>query len=286
MVDWNSPTESTDYKDVLDELRARDEALATMNFDSDSNIHTNSIRYNTTSKLLQSYNGSSWDNWSGYNPIQDGSLLFFTATGSSNAFVGSTTPSFTPVEGSFVWMKANHTSTGNVTLNLNGEGATDVKTPADRQIAPGQIQNGERYLLLRASSSWILVTSHKSPISYTPAYGANGSMTYTSVTIRNAKYLFTGDDEVLLWCSMNGTTGGTASTGLYFDLPVDAASSSNAIIIGQAIIRDATSGAHVQARCQIGSDSTICEIFKSDSSNWGIGANRSFFVTILYPRGD
>jgi hypothetical protein len=64
-MDWNSPGLTTPYTTVLSDLRARDVSAAIwFEGSSDTNIPTNSKRFNGTSKKLEKWNGSAWvDLW-------------------------------------------------------------------------------------------------------------------------------------------------------------------------------------------------------------------------------
>lgn len=61
MADWNTPILTTDYDDVLSYLKDRDADVAKM-FASGSptNIPTDAIKWNSTSKKFEKWNGSSW----------------------------------------------------------------------------------------------------------------------------------------------------------------------------------------------------------------------------------
>ena len=58
---WNNPTNSTTYTDVLTNLRDELAALGKMDFTGDTNIPTGFIRYSTTNFYFEKYNGSTWD---------------------------------------------------------------------------------------------------------------------------------------------------------------------------------------------------------------------------------
>lgn len=61
-VNWNNPINTTDYNDVLANLRARDEALGKMDFTSNTNLPVGFMRFDDTHNGLQRWNGSTWDN--------------------------------------------------------------------------------------------------------------------------------------------------------------------------------------------------------------------------------
>lgn len=62
MTDWDEPTNSTAYTDVLDELEARDLSNAKMNYSAgpDSNLVSGMIGFDGTNNYFEKYNGSSW----------------------------------------------------------------------------------------------------------------------------------------------------------------------------------------------------------------------------------
>ncbi|RLB61667.1 MAG: hypothetical protein DRH08_13575 [Deltaproteobacteria bacterium] len=61
-VDWLTPVIGTLFEDVLTFLRERDENVAKMNFDADSNVPTGYIRSNTVSDdQLERFNGATYD---------------------------------------------------------------------------------------------------------------------------------------------------------------------------------------------------------------------------------
>lgn len=60
-ANWNNPTTSSQFADVLTELKNRDLSLANLDYTGDSNLPTGAKRYYTTTKRLQSWNGSTWD---------------------------------------------------------------------------------------------------------------------------------------------------------------------------------------------------------------------------------
>jgi hypothetical protein len=62
---WSLPTNTTLYSDVLARLKERDDDLARgldpINSSTPTNIITNAIRWNTTNKRWEKYNGTSWN---------------------------------------------------------------------------------------------------------------------------------------------------------------------------------------------------------------------------------
>jgi hypothetical protein len=62
MTDFNTPTNSSLYTAVLTALNGKISSCAKMDFSSDTNIPTGTVRYDSTNKILDSWNGSSWVN--------------------------------------------------------------------------------------------------------------------------------------------------------------------------------------------------------------------------------
>lgn len=108
-------------------------------------------------------------------------------------------------------------------------------------------------------------------LSWTPAYAASGSMTYTSVSTDFAKYKVS-NQRVLIEHRSIGTTGGTGSNEIYATLPFESANSANTPPIGGALI--APAGALVFGGAYI-KNATPDQIvyMRYDYGNWGLGAN-------------
>jgi hypothetical protein len=109
---------------------------------------------------------------------------------------------------------------------------------------------------------------------YTPTYSASGSMTYTAVTTNRARFKI-NSREVLVDIRTDGTTGGTASFGLRFTLPVTAVGSYDS----PAVTNDA--GGNLAGSIQDVS-TTVAECRRFDSSNYGLGASRTIKGNLIY----
>jgi hypothetical protein len=113
---------------------------------------------------------------------------------------------------------------------------------------------------------------------WAPTYAASGSMTYTTVTTTRARYIQIGKTVVGTLIA-TGTTGGTASRGITFILPVTAASTSG--LPGCAIVSE-DSGTTILAGTLLFSSTTELQIQKYDSSNFGLGSGRRVQVQFCY----
>jgi len=113
---------------------------------------------------------------------------------------------------------------------------------------------------------------------WTPTYSANGSMTFTSVTTHIARYCQIGK-IVFFQIEARGTTGGTASDGLEFTLPITNKNTLDSDIAGGCIVVD---GVYLSGLFYlVGGGSTI-RVKKYDNSNYSLGANRGLVVQAFY----
>lgn len=60
MVDWTNPALTQVWADFVDAIKNRDISLAKMNFSSDSNIPTDTIRWNSSTNRFEKWDGASW----------------------------------------------------------------------------------------------------------------------------------------------------------------------------------------------------------------------------------
>lgn len=60
MTDFNTPTNSSLYTDVLTQLNAKIASVAKMDYTGDTNLPTGTIRHDSSTLKLQKWNGSSW----------------------------------------------------------------------------------------------------------------------------------------------------------------------------------------------------------------------------------
>ena len=131
------------------------------------------------------------------------------------------------------------------------------------------------------SSQWIYNNvSQQTTIAWadwSPSYGASGSMTYNPVTTHTARYIQLGK-VVFFFLRASGTTGGTASTSIYFDLPINV-NSSQSISVGDCKLID---GSNLSGFTYWVNGSSVVYVEKYDRSNWGIGAGREICVTGCY----
>lgn len=113
--------------------------------------------------------------------------------------------------------------------------------------------------------------------SWTPTYGATGSMTYTSVTTISAAYIQIGK-LVLFKLICSGTTGGTASYAITFTVPVTRSTADYAALAGGWGYDSATCGVCIDG----GNSTTVARVLRYNFANWGLGASRQIGCMGIY----
>lgn len=115
--------------------------------------------------------------------------------------------------------------------------------------------------------------------SWSPSYGASGSMTFGTVTTHRARYRYDlSSNTVSGHIHATGTTGGTASTDLTFTLPINAAAST--IVSGGAC--GFTGGTRVCAFYSNVSGAGTVTVSRYDLGNWALAANTGFSLSFFY----
>ncbi len=114
--------------------------------------------------------------------------------------------------------------------------------------------------------------------SYTPTYGANGSMTYTSVTTTISRFRISGK-KCELQIRAVGTIGGTPSTNITITPPVNSANVYSSL--AGACIYDGGSP-RCTARVLFDNSASLISIGKYDGSTYTAGAGRDIFVNGSY----
>jgi hypothetical protein len=113
---------------------------------------------------------------------------------------------------------------------------------------------------------------------YTPTYGGTGSLTFTSVTTQEATYAIKGTAIHLILGAV-GTTGGTASSGIRFTIPLAISTPRYFYCSGAKVSDSGAKGAFVQNEVLGGLSLTV---YKYDVSNFGLGAAREIACAVTY----
>ena len=111
-------------------------------------------------------------------------------------------------------------------------------------------------------------------ITWTPTYGASGSMTFGTVTTNKAVYR-REDNIVWIYLQADGTTGGIASTDITFTLPVTAIATHGCFNSNVVDVLNLGGFAKLTS-------TTVCSVRRYDIGVWGIGAGRIIQVSGFY----
>jgi hypothetical protein len=117
---------------------------------------------------------------------------------------------------------------------------------------------------------------------WTPTYGGLGSMTFTSVKTDVARFWIIGSTLYHV-IDATGTTGGTASNGLTYTVPVPINDSLFSPYNTAANGSVFDSGAKQGWAQRDASQTSYLYVCKYDSSNWGIGTSKRFLLQGFYP---
>lgn len=115
--------------------------------------------------------------------------------------------------------------------------------------------------------------------SWSPSYGAGGSMTFTSVTTNLARYHEVGK-MVSCYVAFRGTTGGTASNYLTFTLPFTSYTSTDGQWCAGVVINSGS--ANGVGLLYIPSGSSTAQLYRNDQVNYTLGANTYGLLNFTY----
>lgn len=195
-------------------------------------------------------------------------------SGSGNAYVATLSPALLAYDnGTIVTFTANHSNTGNATINVNGLGAKSLYTAQATNIGSGQILSGHSYSFVysTAQGAFLLIESISDSgawTSYTPTITPAGSMTYTSSSIVYAKYKRLAGNLTFVQISFTGTVGGTPDA--YFNVTLPSGfNMANSAVSGSVTLID--NGAGAAGLVTYSTASTI-NIYRYNSANYTAGA--------------
>lgn len=236
-------------------------------------------------KFADNLLNSIWTSADVQTAIKNGAFIWAgVATGSSNAFAVTSTPSVTELyTGLTVAFISNQDVTGTPTLSIGGTTAKSLYaglTPtalASKSIASGDLVVCIYDATIGGSTGGWRVISPYTPVlpSWSPSVSASGSMGVSSWSTVIANYHRQGK-KVSLSLAGSFTTTGSASTDIVVTLPITGAVANDQVFACHIYDTGLLAGiAYV-------SSSTQMTIRKPDSSNWGIAASKAIKVAGHY----
>jgi hypothetical protein len=236
--------------------------------------------YTVTSATTFTKNaGTNWMNLGSTALAAKATDLFVYAIGETGASAGikfgySRIP-YAMTMGDFVNTSTNEKYIAGNWTNFN---STDIVRNIGRFRT--QLSAGAGYTWSIASSLVISCPTYETDwLIYQPAYSAEGSMTWSTVTTSYAKYIIQGK-QLHAVIGASGTTGGSASITLICTLPFNAAlSAGNPMGLGAPMDGGNPLGGSLLI---VGGTPDQIYIRKYDNSNFGLGASRGIRADAIY----
>lgn len=143
-------------------------------------------------------------------------------------------------------------------------------------ITDSEITDSRVFIQMKSSESDVDWTD------FTPlSYGGTGSMTFTGVTVNTCKYMRVGRKVTVVY-DLTGTSGGTGSFNLWFELPVDIRPNADGVYsVGAGKFADQTVTSTGKGG-RVSIDATKIYTSKYDTSNWGLAAGQNIAGVITY----
>lgn len=231
-------------------------------------------------------NATARNNYAAVGQVQDGDFIWLGTTGgTATAQTASASPAITAYKaGQKFRMKigAGLGSTGSTntthTLNVNSLGAQQILEPSGQSPTLGAwvaaaimevIYDGTYFFITNNPGGWL---------TYSPTLSASGSMTVSSVTTYNARFIKQNKLVSLIY-NFQFTLGGTANNWIYLAPPIEIASSG----VGRTTI-----GASYDTQWRPGlvSFNTATQIGQAQDTSgtptWGLGSGRYISAYLVY----
>lgn len=295
-ANWNNPTNTSTYSDVLTQLKARDLSCLKQDPTSDSNTPDGAIR-----QRISFCNGAvschpvseiqpfEYKHSSGWLPVVANEFWkdSITVGGTANAITITTSPAVTVGGPLDIIFKASSTNTGATTLALNGIriSATDIRVNKNGSSASsltgGEIRTGNYYHVKYDSANSIWILSNPSPtiswLTWTVSgTSVTGGGTWTSLANTNS-YREEPDGTVKMKLKILGTITGAVNR---FEVPLPVNTSYS--VEQTSGIYCYQNGALVGCYVNIEPSTDKMYVSKYDNSNFTAGANGGFVIDASY----
>jgi hypothetical protein len=224
------------------------------------NLRTTNVSFNNVADAIDGSFGRSWGG---------------TTTGSSTAFACTASPAWTALTtGEEIAILPHTANTGASTLNVNSLGTINIFYMGFALVG-GEMRSGTISILRYDGTRFNLLNHAGGWATWTPTYGATGSMTYTTVSTNVGNYQRHGT-MIIFNLTATGTTGGTAANTITFTPPVNLSGSTPGF--GGYV---ADGGGEIGATAFFSAPGTV-NVKKYDASNFGLGASRQISISGFY----
>ncbi len=134
-------------------------------------------------------NASSRTEYASFGQLQDGVGFYYNTTGSSNAYVITTSPATTVyTEGQSFYIKPNFTNTGAATLNLNGLGAKALTKQGAVALVSGDVISGVIYSVSYDGTRFQITTASLPAVINATTLNVSGSSSLQNLNATTATF--------------------------------------------------------------------------------------------------
>jgi len=215
MADWNNPTNSSTYTNVLTNLKDTLASLAKQDYGADTNLIVASLRFNQTTKARERWSGSVWAECPGN---ERAIMAPITTTGTQPTYVATPTVAWASyVAGDVLHLNIHSANTGASTVNVSALGVKSIRW-CGIALVGGEL-NG-KHVLVYDGTDFNLLNHGGGWATWTPSYSCSGSLTFTTALATNLAVYQRHGSRLDFILEAQATTGGTASNEIRFTAPV------------------------------------------------------------------
>lgn len=199
-----------------------------------------------------------------------------TSSGAANTYtVTANIPPTANTAGMEFMFKSHQLNTASSTFNIGALSLTMKRSDGSTNLSGSEIPSGAYVRGVSDGTNFIL--TYVSPIWTTWSAGssATGPMTFGTLTVDYSRYRRDIDGRIHIEISVSGTTGGSASSSLTFALPI-------APTTAGTIFKAGIADGGYKLGWGLWTTGFTVNVYKYDSSNFGIGASRGFIIKDSY----
>ncbi len=234
-------------------------------------------------------NATARNNYAAVGQVQDGDFIWLgTAGGTATALTASATPDITAYKaGQKFRLITASGSTGSTatahTLAIDGLPSPKNIVNNEDSTNPtlGTWVAGALMELVYDGTNFRITNDPGGMLTWTPTVTGSGSMTISSVVVQEARYRKRGKN-MTIWVDLVFTTGGTASTLVYFTKPVNSSGTGSVQNVQTAFVSDAGNlWGYVITEPSAGNN-LFAVASNTSGANYTLGANRQIRLCVNY----